>query len=215
MKSEEERFFDRQVADPGQLIGTGPFRVKDYQPDKMLVLERNHDYFRQGLPYVDAIEVYFIPDSSTRLAAFKSEKVDFFGLSLGTMLPPEEEQSLAEAGAILYDVPAPALALWFDTQSPPFDDDRVRQAVSLAVEPERWAQAMFGGWAPYQSAVPQVYFPQWGLSEPELDEFANVCWSPGESPVPGRSPKKSTLSLLKASSRVGSSGMKLMSTQSR
>ncbi len=58
-------------------IGTGPFRFVAYDPDDQVVLERNDDYFEEGLPYLDRVVFRIVPDASTRLLALERGELDF------------------------------------------------------------------------------------------------------------------------------------------
>jgi hypothetical protein len=59
-----------------QPVGTGPFKLVSYTRDNATVLERNEDYWQEGLPYLDRITFRPIPDEESRLAAFQSGDVD-------------------------------------------------------------------------------------------------------------------------------------------
>ena len=64
--------------------------------------------------------------------------------------------------------PTPSVpALWFDTESPPFDDPRVRFATSYAIDQELINEIFWDGRGDLQSPVPDALFPQWTT---ELDE---------------------------------------------
>ena len=67
------------------LVGTGPFMLIDYVAGSTLVLQRNPNYWQTDpigpgkgnkLPYLDGISVTIITDTSTRLAAFRTGKID-------------------------------------------------------------------------------------------------------------------------------------------
>lgn len=57
------------TTDFNQGIGTGPFKVKEFQPGVRSVAERNSNYWKPGLPYLDEIECIAIPDESSRVNA--------------------------------------------------------------------------------------------------------------------------------------------------
>ena len=64
--------------------------------------------------------------------------------------------------------PTPSVpALWFDAESQPFDDSRVRFAVSYAIDQELINQIFWDGRGDLQSPVPDALFPQWTT---ELDD---------------------------------------------
>ncbi|GEO14038.1 ABC transporter substrate-binding protein [Microvirga aerophila] len=57
-------------------IGTGPFVVKEFQPGIRTVLVRNPTYWKEGRPYIDQFEIFFIPDAAARANALLSGDVD-------------------------------------------------------------------------------------------------------------------------------------------
>jgi peptide/nickel transport system substrate-binding protein len=56
-------------ANSNQPIGTGPFKLVEWRRGELVRLDKNSDYWRKGLPYLDRIIVRFINDESTRTAA--------------------------------------------------------------------------------------------------------------------------------------------------
>ena len=53
-------------------VGTGPFMLKEYEPNTSLKLVKNPNYWDKGLPYLDGIEIAMVPDPMTQMLAFKS-----------------------------------------------------------------------------------------------------------------------------------------------
>src|SRR5437773_1310772 len=58
-----------------QVIGTGPFRLKEPPTTTLVKYERNPDYFIKGLPYLDEIEMHLITDPQALAAAIVSKRV--------------------------------------------------------------------------------------------------------------------------------------------
>ena len=56
----------------GKLIGSGPWKFKDFSPQVSYELERNPDYFKEGLPYIDSMKHFVMADSGRVIAAFKA-----------------------------------------------------------------------------------------------------------------------------------------------
>ena len=153
-----------------QLIGSGPFLVAEYIPEQSMFLKRNTDYFRQGLPYADGIEILFIQDRDTRLAAFRTGRLDFFGFSNGDFLSLEEQGLAANEKFALFDAYASMHALWFDTQNPPFGDVRVRQAVAHALNRQEVTKVAHGEQGIPQFPVPSLFFPDWAHPQEVVNE---------------------------------------------
>jgi peptide/nickel transport system substrate-binding protein len=59
-------------------IGTGPFKFVEFQPNQVIRVAKNPDYWKPGKPHLDGIEYPIIKDVSTRLLTFMSGKSDFY-----------------------------------------------------------------------------------------------------------------------------------------
>jgi peptide/nickel transport system substrate-binding protein len=57
-------------------VGTGPFKLKNYVRGSYIELERNPDYWKKGLPYLDGITYFIIKDTSARAKTLRSGRVD-------------------------------------------------------------------------------------------------------------------------------------------
>lgn len=122
-------------------IGTGPYRFVEWVHDDYLKLEANEDYWG-GAPEVKRTTFKVIPEASTRVAALLVGEVDAI-----EVVPPEEVPRL-EADENVRVLPADDFRFYFFAmnQKPPFDDVRVRQAVSYAIDWDTILQ-LFGGYA--------------------------------------------------------------------
>jgi ABC-type transport system substrate-binding protein len=60
------------------LVGTGPFLLKEFNRDQSLVWEKNPNYWREGQPYLDGIEVTVIPDATTASALMQAGQADLW-----------------------------------------------------------------------------------------------------------------------------------------
>lgn len=115
-----------------EAIGTGPFKLASWEPDNVLVLERNPDYWRAGQPYLDKIEFRTIPDESSILAGLRAGTIDWALIN-----DPRVGLVAASGGSELVKDTAPALAyhvLQLNAKRPMFEDQLVRQAISCAID---------------------------------------------------------------------------------
>jgi oligopeptide transport system substrate-binding protein len=66
-------------------VGTGPFILQKYEPDKEITLIKNRDYWEKQegrqLPYIDKVIVHLTTDENLALLMFKNGKTDFLELS--------------------------------------------------------------------------------------------------------------------------------------
>lgn len=121
-----------------QAIGTGPFRLRKYTPDVSINYERNPGYWRAGEPYLDAIEMPFILETPTILAAFRTGRLDVTCQGSQCQFTSAQWDALQrELGDKVKRVSYTALSgRWFgfNPTKKPFDDVRVRQAINLALD---------------------------------------------------------------------------------
>ena len=123
-------------------IGSGPFSLVNYEPGVRAELTRNNNYFKEGRPYFDGVEVISIGDAAARDNALKTGQVDATNrVSQRTahLLDKAPGVSVAKiVGTKHYTVP-------MLTNTPPFDNVKVRQALRLAVDREALLKTVLGG----------------------------------------------------------------------
>jgi peptide/nickel transport system substrate-binding protein len=137
--------------------GTGPFMLEDFQPNSLVRLKRNPNYYEPGLPYLDGLDFRIIPDEGSRMAALRAGSVQLTWLSR-----PDSAAQLRDAADIVAPEPesySRLLLLEFDQRRPPFDDVRVRRAFSLALNRELIVKVVWRGRAGLTAALPPMQAP--------------------------------------------------------
>ncbi len=168
----EDRLGDLKAAE--SLVGCGPFVLERYEPGVKVVFSRNPTYHARGLPHLDKVEWLFIKDRPTQLALFRAGQVDL----------PDHDARIprTEVAALRNTNPAYPLVSWdglavrslaMRTDRPPFNDVRVRRALSLAVDRKTWVaeHLVDGDGAQAHGPVPGAMRP-WNLAAPQLGEGA-------------------------------------------
>lgn len=119
--------------DPAKVTnGTGAFKIADWQPDKILKLDANKDYWIAGQPRLAGIEFRTIPDEASILAGLRAKTIDWALIS-----DPRVGIRAGAGGSGLTVNRAPALAyhvLQLNANRAMFRDVKVRQAVSCAID---------------------------------------------------------------------------------
>ena len=119
-----------------QVIGTGPFRLKEPPTTSLWKYERNPDYFQKGLPFLDEIEIHLITDAQAMVAALLSKRVYWSDSFPHPNMDRDLAKSTAQQNTHVMHTSTPGFAishLTLQSEKPPFDDLRVRQAISEAV----------------------------------------------------------------------------------
>jgi peptide/nickel transport system substrate-binding protein len=146
---------------PEEIVGLGPFVLREFKPGERLVFDRNPNYWRtapdgQKRPYLDRLILQVIPEQNAELLALQSGATDLTQSELRpddyvSVRRAEEEGKLTliEGG-----VAPDADALWFCLKPEEKKNDRrlsflqkreFRQAISHAVDREEFAQTVFLG----------------------------------------------------------------------
>ena len=82
-----------------QVIGTGPFKLKEPPTTTLWQYERNPDYFMKGLPYLDALEIHLITDPQALAAALLSKRVFWTNSYVTSTLDRDIAQSVVQHNA--------------------------------------------------------------------------------------------------------------------
>ena len=126
---EEHNYNLRQVMD---YPGTGPFRHKKRVDKEVWIMERNPEYWNEGLPYLDGIEFYHLAPFSAEMAgALLTGKVDYTRGLDPAMLQKLQQTPGFSASSFYQSV---IHAVWVNNQRKPFDDPRVRRALHLVMD---------------------------------------------------------------------------------
>lgn len=118
-------------------VGTGAFKLAEWTLGQRLVFEKNADYWREGVPYLDKITFEIGQEPTVALLRLQQGEVDI----LGDGIPPAQfievhdnpdyKDWIVEGGQLHTGY------VTMNVNTPPFDDVRVRQAVNMAINKER------------------------------------------------------------------------------
>jgi ABC-type transport system substrate-binding protein len=145
------------IASPGALegdvprnpVGTGPFRFGEWRDGEYVLVERYDGYWGEPAA-VEAIRFLVVNNAATRVAMLEAGEVDWAEEIPPALVPTHrgEPRPRGQVGESTF-----ARIFPMNTQRPPFDDVRVRQALNYAVDKEQLAMVVFRGYATVMDAA--------------------------------------------------------------
>ncbi|MBI4311353.1 MAG: ABC transporter substrate-binding protein [Chloroflexi bacterium] len=141
-------------------FGSGAFRLKEFQRGARWTYERNPDYFKPGVPYLDQYQLIIMDGAAIIQAAFLTGKTDIFG---GNPSPDNEsvfDKRVKEGQIFLTprDSGCRPQALNMNSTKPPFDDIRLRKAINMGIDRKAYTEVVWEG-----NAVPHLYLETNGI----------------------------------------------------
>ena len=161
-----EKYGDLKKAETA--IGTGPFTLERYDPNVKTVFRRNPDYFRSGEPWVDGVEWVVMDDAVSALAAYRAGKLDCGAWHWWSVRQQDIAAMKKSHPHLLYQdfLSTVTHRIWMRTDKPPFNDVRVRRAISHAVDRQAVIEAVFLRGEP--SPAISRGLPEWSLRVDQL-----------------------------------------------
>jgi peptide/nickel transport system substrate-binding protein len=114
-----------------QAIGTGPFTLVSFEPERLVVVARNASYYDPQRPYLDKVEVVVYPDTTAEGSALIAGDTDL----MISAQPTEFARFTSASGVKALRTPSGQFCnVNLGCEQKPFNDIRVRQALALSVD---------------------------------------------------------------------------------
>ena len=137
-------------------LGSGPFQVKNIARGASMEMERNPDYYAEGIPYLDGINWRIIPDDSSLRASFRARQLDTYAAP--TKIQADDVRSF---GNDVVSTREPELTISMvnlnEIKVPELQDVRVREALDIALDRDAMIDKLCFGEGNYCGPV------SWGL----------------------------------------------------
>lgn len=126
-----------------EAVGTGPFKLDKIEAGQYALLKKNPDYYKKDVPKVDSIKFTIMKDEAERLAAIRGGKVDLTTVSADSAKLLENTKGVAIKNyqSMEYSY------LGINVTQKPFDNPKVREAISYAVDRNAIVQTVWKGQA--------------------------------------------------------------------
>ncbi|MDF2761026.1 MAG: Extracellular solute-binding protein family 5 precursor, partial [Thermomicrobiales bacterium] len=125
------------------VIGTGPFKFVEWNQGQSVIFERHPEYFREGRPYLDRVELSLNVEPSVQMLRWESGEAEFVHTIPAAEVPAvlsEEQYANTRRQAATPVI----MRLFMDVRTAPFDNLQVRQAVATAIDKEFFARSTGG-----------------------------------------------------------------------
>ena len=160
---------------PESVVGTGPWMLDSYRPNVGMTLVRHPGYFMAGLPHIDRVELVVDEDNASRLAAFLSGKYHLGWEFPGTInrtdwVQIKDTLQQKRPGLRTEDFPGNVMThISMRVDRPPFNDVRVRRAMSLALDRQGILDSIAEGAGTPNPPVPTA-LKEWSIPMAQLGE---------------------------------------------
>lgn len=129
--------YDNEAKKP---IGTGPFKFESYTPLESMVLTKNEDYYDEKKPYLDKVTFKIVASTDAAFLELKSGAIDIF-----PYLTNDQANELADTFNIEVGNMNLVQALFLNNKVEPFNNPKVRQALSYAIDKKAILDMVAGG----------------------------------------------------------------------
>ncbi|HEY8393939.1 MAG TPA: ABC transporter substrate-binding protein [Thermaerobacter sp.] len=137
-------------------VGSGPFKFESRTKGDQIVLVKNPDYWREGLPKADRIVWKVVTDDNVKVVNLKAGQLDIIDT-----VPAQSVNELRSSANLKVEI-GPGLGfqgIYLNTTRPPFDNPDLRRAVDLAVDREALVRVVFQdtadpGYGPFPPGSP-------------------------------------------------------------
>ena len=158
--SNKQTIFPRELVDDGtigtRLVGTGPMILTEATPAQAVKFDKNPDYF-EGNVLLDGFEFRIVPDPVSRLASFRVGQLDY-GYSLVANIQDLEAVIKTNPDVQVNITPVTGVTtLGMNLDLAKYQDERVRQAISLAINRDELMDIVFDDLAKALSVIPWPY----------------------------------------------------------
>jgi peptide/nickel transport system substrate-binding protein len=165
-------FEGTDIAANTALIGTGPFKFVEHRPGEYYLLQRNEEYWGEGLPYLDEIVFQVLPDRAAAGNALEAEEIQLAAFS---MVPLADLDRISNVPGIKvyangYEALTYQLVVEINHRRPELSDARVRKAIAHAIDRDFVVNTIFLGYA--KAATGPVPAYDTVFYEPDVPQYA-------------------------------------------
>lgn len=150
-------------------LGTGPYRLKEWKKEEYILLEANPYYYIPGVPKTPEIKFTVVPDDNTRLMQLQAGQIDIANDIPFTMVEPVKKSK----GLKVQVFPSTQIRyLILNTTQPPFNDPKVRQALTYGINKKEISDLVAGSYGAPVAALVSEAQGKWFNSSLKIRDYA-------------------------------------------
>ncbi|MGE3917699.1 MAG: ABC transporter substrate-binding protein [Hyphomicrobiaceae bacterium] len=159
-------------------VGTGPFKVVEFNPNITIKLARNPDYWRKERPYLDAIEYKVITNRATAMLAFVADEIDLtFPGEVSIPLLKDLQKQVPKSVCQVRPTNV-STNLIINRNAPPFDNPELIKAIQLAIDRKGFNDILYQGEAAVGGAMLPAPEGVWGMTAEQLKDVPGYSGDP-------------------------------------
>ena len=211
---------DMDAYDATTPIGTGPFKILEWNRGTGLKLEKHDEYWEDGLPLADRVNWNFYPESDSRVLALQAGEID-----VTNGVPSQQIDQLKGEDSVRVD-PIPGVVhdyIAFNCAEGPFSDVRMRKAVAHAIDKEIIVEGALWGYG-HATNIPFPPTSPWYTETPDYEydpEKAKALMEEAgygdgldiDMPVPGFSPLPAVAEIIQPDLAAVGINLRLVQTE--
>jgi peptide/nickel transport system substrate-binding protein len=147
----------------GEPVGTGPFVFEEWVRDSRIVLRKNEAYWLGGRPRIDGVTFFVITEQAVQIQGLITGELDVVDIVTDTDVDLLKENPETKVDT---DLSSLVMVVAVNNAREPFDDLRLRQAISLAIDRQPVLDVAYGGGEPVGSFIDS--------GDPAYPDFADV-----------------------------------------
>lgn len=126
---------DHDLSCSSDFIGNGPFKIKNWHFKEKISLEKNLFYWNAEKIPLKNIKISIVPEEQVAVLLFEKGEVDWIGKPL-SKIPLDSLSFLKKNQCLEYSPPSTLYHYIINTETPPFNNKKIRQALGLAINRE-------------------------------------------------------------------------------
>ncbi len=161
------------------MVGTGPFQVKQIIGKDQIIYERNPGYFVPDAPLLDGLEYYVITDLATERAMYRAGQIQWTSSPSASRSEWESIMASNPNTAVqIFEWDWGSWVLYMRLDQAPFNDIRVRRAISLAIDRPGIIKDIFRGDGSVMNPLPWRFVSD---AKPPLTQFPWYQYNPSKA----------------------------------